>query len=617
MKRGRPHALVAGALLGAVVVAVAMPAPADGPAGRSNEWLAVARQMAAPWAALQKRDQSFKDYVVAAAPKGPPRDPYGRSFMGLALLQAGLRDGNDRQIGAGLRAIGAAAAHPVARDRIVFENLALTTAYKLARSQLKGDQRFAAIRPALERRLKHIAVVQFGGSRPYYNYYLVESAGLLELLSTRLTSVTPGSALASRERTRRLITELVNRQIPRIAARYTTRDQAGLLSVLSDPPWNPPAYDAFSLALLARIVRDLGPHAGPAPRELMRRMARSLWALASPQGSVSYFGRSQDQSWTLAMTAYGAEAAASLGGTSAADAARFHALASRALIRLRDEYQSARYGFFITPALADGIASGISGLDRYADAASYSGLTLVGLNWALEQMDADGPAQGPLASDAPGTHRIGVGDGTALTVRTPSLWYAVKQGPGTHVKGVGDYHADVRYDSGLVSLESTPAGGAPTDVVPTRPHSLHRDDHAEPLLLRGRIAARFWGTALHSNPHGGVTLTGGFRAGKRWLRRGVTIRYQPSGCGLRETLPTRRGDRIEQELWFRRAPHRSKDGLVLSDGVQRVMLTVRGRIGHPRYGYASGTEQHLTRVQLRFAGTGRPLELTFCPAGPA
>src|SRR5438045_4548462 len=107
----------------------------------------------------------------------------------------------------------------------------------------------------------------------------------------------------------------------------------------------------------------------------MRRMARSLWVLASPQGSVSYYGRSQDESWTLAMTAAGVLAAAAQPGTSAADSLRFQALANSALTRLRNAYASPRYGFFIVPELARGIASGISGLDLYAGAASYSGLT--------------------------------------------------------------------------------------------------------------------------------------------------------------------------------------------------------------------------------------------------
>src|SRR5436305_13144974 len=293
----------AAALLAAGLLALAPGKIAVVP-GPSNPWLELARSMAAPWPRLQK-GADFSDYVVANAPPGPPRDPYGRAFMGLALLQSGLRDGKPGQLSAGLRALGAAAAHPVRRDRIVFENLALTTAYNVARTSLAHDSRFGKIRGVLERRLRNMRPAQFGGKRPYYNYYLVDAAGLTELLASGLKSSVPGSALAQRRHTRRLVVSLINRTIPRIAARYTTRDAAGKLAPLSDPPCNPPAYDAFSLALMARGITQLGPAAGRAARNAARRAARALWAVAAPDGSISYYGRSQDQSWTLAMTAYG------------------------------------------------------------------------------------------------------------------------------------------------------------------------------------------------------------------------------------------------------------------------------------------------------------------------
>jgi hypothetical protein len=609
----RRHLLAAA--LAAGLIPAAMPASASAAADPSSEWTALARSMAAPWAALQRKGTAeFADYVVSAAPKGPPRDPYGRAFLGLALLQSGLRDGSDPQIAAGLRAIGYAASHPVRRDRIVFENLALETAYNVARKPLAADRRFQAIRPALEARIKRTTVIQFGGKRPYYNYYLVDSAGLMEALTSGLRSSVRGSALANASRTRRLIADLVNKTVPAIGARYATSDPAGRLEVLSDPPWNPLAYDAFSLALLARITSRLGPGAtSDRTRELMRRMARSLWVIASPTGSVSYYGRSQDQSWTLAMTAYGALAAAHLEGTSAEDAARFQALAHRVLARLRDRYAGGRFGFWITPAFANGIRGAIPGIDAYADAASYSGLTLVGLNWALEEMAAGGPAAGPLAADTPGTHRIAKGPSGAAFVRTPALWYAVKQGPGVYVPGVGDYRFDVRYDSGLVALQSTPPGGPATDVIPARPHSRRRDDRAEPVLLRGRDAAGFWGTRLRTTAGGGVDLTGGFRAGARWLRRGVTIAYRPMGCGLRESLPTRRGDHIERTLWTRGKPHVT--GSTLRDSAQRVTLGTRPTRIEFRGGYASGSEQHLVRVRMSFSGTGKPLTIDYCPRG--
>lgn len=573
--------------------------------------------MAAPWPHLQhKTDGRFADYVVAHLHGGPPRDPYGRSFLGLALLQSGIRDHDDAQLAAAFRALGQAAAHPVRRDRIVFENLALATAYNVASAGLRGDRRFETIRPALESRLRRMTPAQFGGKRPYYNYYLVDSAALVELLASGLKSNVPGSALARRAHTHRLVVDLVNRAIPRIAARYTTTDPDGRLALLSDPPWNPPAYDAFSLALLARIVNGLGPAVGPAPREVMRRAARTLWTLASPSGDVSYYGRSQEQSWTLAMTAYGAAATAALPGTSIADRRRFDALAQRSLTRLRDLYSGGPYGFWITPALGADIDAGIHGLDHYADAASYSGLTLAGLNWALEAMDGAGPVAGTIAADQPGSHRISSGDSAIRVVRTPSLWYVVKQGPGTYNKGIGDYSGDVRYDSGLVALESFAPDGTVTQVLPPRPHTLRPDDRAEPVLVRGRRRARFWGTRLRSLAGGGVALGGGFRAGRRWLRRGVTLRYEPSGCGLRVTIPTHRGDSIEQSLWFRGRPTTDSAGRVMSDRAQVVTLGATPAKPALTTGYASGADVGLVRARMRFRASGQPLVLTFCPRQP-
>jgi hypothetical protein len=129
-------------------------------------------------------------------------------------------------------------------------------------------------------------------------------------------------------------------------------------------------------------------------------------------------------------------------------------------------------------------------------------------------------------------------------------------------------------------------------------------------VRRGRTAG-FWGTRLRTRSGGGVDLTGGFRAGARWLRRGVRITYRATGCGLRETLPTRRGDRIARTLWMRGRPHVA--GRLLSDSGEQVTLGQRPRSTSLRGGYASATEQNLTRVKMLFAGTGKPLTIDFCP----
>ena len=228
-----------------------------------------------------------------------------------------------------------------------------------------------------------------------------------------------------------------------------------------------------------------------------------------------------------------------------------------------------------------------------------------------------GPTPGPLAADMSGRHRVGVGQGAVTTVRLPSLWYAIKQGPGTFVRGVGDYSIDVRYDSGLVALDAIRPDGTAVPIVPSRPHSLSTGDRAEPLLTVGRATGRFWGTSLRALAAGGTALTGGFRAGARWLRRGVTLRYAPTRCGLSMSIPTRAGDRIEQSLWFRGSPRTDATGTVLDDGSQRVTLSDRPTAVSRESGFASGTEAHLRRLRLDFRGTGKPLVLNFCPAGAA
>jgi hypothetical protein len=79
-------------------------------------------------------------------------------------------------------------------------------------------------------------------------------------------------------------------------------------------------------------------------------------------------------------------------------------------------------------------------------------------------------------------------------------------------------------------------------------------------------------------------------------------------------VPTRRGDRLEQSLWVRGRPRVAAGGSVLSDARQTVTLSARPGRRATEGQYASGAETHLVRAQLRFAGTGRPISFTFCPA---
>ena len=564
----------------------------------SSDWAALSSGMTAPWPALQLPDGSFVDYVFTHSHRPPPAHNYGSALLGYALLQNGLRNGDGRAIAAGLRALRYGAIHPAPTPRVIFQSLALVSAYNLARAGLPNDPRFAAVRGVLANRLRRIRPVVFGSGRGYYNFYLVEAVELLELTGTGLRSTVPHSALSTPGRARRLAIGLVDHTLPRLAARYTTRSPAGPVTVLSDPPWNPPAYQAFSLAMLARAVKLLGPQASHAARELLRRAARAVWALTSPDGDVAYFGRSQEESFVLSTAAYGEEAAAALPGTSAPDAQRFRWAAARQLERLQRIHAGGPYGLFVTPALRTDLRSGIAGLDNYVSGVAYTGLTAAGLNWAL--------AEGVPAEDsgAPGSLALGVGPSRLVVLRSPHEWLAVKQGPGT-----GQYSDDMRYDAGLVALKRIAPDGSVSEVVPLRPRSAQLPG-VGPLLRGGRL----WGTHL-SLRAGAALLTGGFRRGDRWLRRGVRVRYEPVPCGLRVTLPTRRGDRLQQSFFFRGRPRVSRHGRLLSDGTQAISLSRPAHVGL-RPGYTSGAEVGLVRARLRLRGDGRPLRITYCSAGP-
>src|SRR3954453_9495019 len=112
---------------------------------------ALAKEMAAPWVALQLPEGTFPDYLHGDRP--PRSTRYGEAVMGYALLQTGIREQDEQTIDAGLKAldwfVGRRAlqrAHPS-----VFANMSVASAYNLARRRLDDHPRFATGRPKWER----------------------------------------------------------------------------------------------------------------------------------------------------------------------------------------------------------------------------------------------------------------------------------------------------------------------------------------------------------------------------------------------------------------------------------------------------------------------------------
>jgi hypothetical protein len=578
-----------------------------------DEWVMLERQLSAPWPTLQRPDGSFGDYVLDSRPPVGVRGLYGTAAMGLALLQAGVRGGDEVAIGSGFRALSHALAHIAVGRRAVFQNLALAATYDFARHRLRSDPRFAALRPALKDRLRHMRLELLGGDRPYYNYYLVEALLVLELRRCGLTSGVRGSLLGHLPAAVREAKLVVSRQVRAAVGRYVRRDASrGRTAIISDPPWNPLAYHAFSLALLAQAIELLGPQAPAPARALLVDGARASAALIAPDGDVSYFGRSQEQAWALPMTAYGAEVAAVQPGVSPVLARRLRTLSLRVLARLRDLYAGGPYGLFITPALGEDLRGGIAGLDAYAAAVTYSATTLIWLDRTIERLGASDVRPLPLTSDRAGASVLARGASAFAVVRTANAWYVVKQGPGQRVAGAPDFSRDLRYDFGLIALEARGADGAWRDVLRLRPH-VRGWDAAGPNLLRGRAVYRPYGRRLRATQGGGTRVDVGFRDGpQRALRYATIIRYQPVRCGVRTIVATRHGDRVEYSVFLKAASAASDlTRHRILDAAQEVTFDQAARITIDRRHYSSGRDADLVRARIHFApSTGEPIVIT-------
>ena len=566
-------------LVGMTAACAPSPAQAAGP----GDYQALAQAVAAPWPGRQHSDGHFEEYVPGHDPRN--KDDYGEAMLGYGLLQAGLRAGDRRMIDAGLNGVTLDAGLPDSDPHIrMFRNMAIAGAYNLARDRLAGDEYFERLRPTWEKRLREVTVDRLRPGKKVTNKTLVEAVMVLELERSGLSPGARGTVLADLPGSVALVRRLVDRTLA--VARSPSRRPDSVsprLALLGDSPDFPLAYHALSTAFLARVNELLGPRASARSRRLEQDAVAATWALAGPDGDLAYTGRSQEQIWTLTLTAYAAEHARSTGPSQ--NVAPLGGLADRVLARAGRDYRGGPAAFGITPALAHSVRLGTRGVDSYASSVQYSGLGLVGLGWA-EDVARPGLPVGALAADAPGGDVLGRGAARFATVRAGDVWFAVRQAPGAE--------RDLRYDFGLVALKLQGTDGTWSDLMPIRPRSRIEGDTAGPVL---RHVGTPTGTSISLDADGVVVVRGGFRGpGGRLARRGVTFRYTPLGCGVRLTVsPTARGDAYDHSTFLRPGeplpPRRT--------GVER--------------GYASGFDPRLTRVRLRSAPRGgRPLSITTC-----
>ena len=184
------------------------------------------------------------------------------------------------------------------------------------------------------------------------------------------------------------------------------------------------SYHALTVGFYARAIKLLGRGASPAARALLDRLTRASWALAGPDGDISYFGRSQEQAWSLAITAYGADVAADYAGHGWAT--RYRALAHRALERLRVLHTGGPDGLYLTPAFREDRAAAIAAQEDYVSGSAYTGFTLLGLAWVGERVGPPG-AIGSLGGSTRSTRRLDRGRRQFAVRSTGRVWLAARR----------------------------------------------------------------------------------------------------------------------------------------------------------------------------------------------
>ena len=587
----------------ALLAVLVAPAPAQ--AARSD-WVELARGMAAPWPGLQQSDGEFPDYTDDEIPNQyGDGTRYGDAVLGWALIQRGLKQDDQELIDAGVDAvvfaIGSHRRRLHVHEPSVFEAMAVAGAYNLITKHQPRHPEFRQNRRAWRAYLRRVppvsTILRIPNTSRFSNHYLVEAIEVFELKKTGVRSsdrdalVGPGFPRAVR-----IYRRMINKRIPQFGRENGQRRRGIPTYLISDPPDYPLAYQGLAIGFYAQAVRMLGDRASPAARATLRKAANASWLLTAPDGDVGYFGRSMEESWSQSGTALGAEVAAH--GASARWRARYRGLREETLTRLRDAYGNGPRGYHFIPALEVSDRLGARALEPYAGAPSFTGLTLLQLNWAVDAMPRRGGRLARLAAIRNMGVELSRGQSTFAAVRRGLSWFAVKQG-----RSLRREPGDLRYDSGLVVLKRLQPDGSWRQITPYKPLTARAADSAGPFLDNG--GPRGYQYAYSTRVRRGVVTLrgGGFRANNGdWQRQGVGFRYTPTECGVRVSWRARRGDTIEYSAFLRSYRQRPKvTRTELTDSVQRVTPSPPpDRVLVDGQRYYSASDPSLRRVRMRF-----------------
>ena len=415
---------------------------------------------------------------------------YGAPSVGSVGLRVAKRRNDDALFVASLRAM----LMPVQRNSdSPFDHYAVATGYEYGQRVYAADPRWveaaALIVPWLNRWAVPAQSPGIGhdcwySHTCYNNWKTVE----LEALATMKSA---GVALSPHQQMRY---DLIQRLIVK-SSKATARTNfiTGRARILSDPPTNPIAYAAFSYAHISGAI-EADPALAATIGVARADLGRYLRAVQAPDGEITYFGRSQGLSWTLASMMAGE----AHGGRPAA--------INAAWTRLRAYGRRADGTFAIAPSVRH--TNNYSGLDHYAYQGLYEPLTLLLLTQAAEAM------QGHSASGALPSRNGALADPSGAGIRIERrgrVWFA---------QSVRSTFSEGRYRRGPLQLKVSQHGKW-TDLLPARPPSAAQFD---PIPTVNGLA--------------------------RWTARGAKVAVAPRGITV--TVKGRVGARVRWAMWLPR-----------------------------------------------------------------
>jgi hypothetical protein len=608
--------------LGLLLLAVFAMALSLAPAARAVETASTAYEEAAPlrelpdlvltpWLASQTRSGNFK------RPSGNPlNDGYSNTGIAYAMLLESVRSGDEKYFNSAMRAIGwtLRTRRPM---QGVFYQMFTAAAYNVARQNFSRRAAFRRISRSWAGALRGLRY-QRGvfGSHYRYNKNLVEALEVIELYNSRLKTNARGAILRDRRDALRRAVRLMNVWIARRANDYTVAVGAAEgwplateITQMSDPPDNPPAYNALTAALFMRAYDRLPRRYRTARmRQTAERMIGGVIARTAPDGDIAFDGRSQEQAWALSSAAFAAWNAA--GFEQGVMREIQLAFARRVVGRLERVHVTANssFGFVLTPAAGCCDRQDMPpGQDHYYDVGDYSGLTALTMGWALERRPKDWQSgTTPLPTDSPSNLIYRMGRGRFFQHRGSGIYWFLRM--------QSDYY-DARADMGVAVMKVRSADGSWRDVVPPRPYTggHHRPaDPGSPCLVYRRGCAFL---ELHGGVPdgvGGYQFEAVWRTARRTIVRRAKATVVPLARGLRISWAALPGDRFEVDNFLPKA--RCTAGGVGSPGLS---VTISGQTGCriDKAVFAGGARVDLLRSHSVVATQDTTVAMTYSASG--